>query len=518
MSPRRFAMSRCRLAMSWRKFANQRSFAMGWRKAPAWRRQTAAVGNVRTADRRPSAPAAIRRALFGLGLGCLAALALAAALAANGRLAAAAPAAAAPAPAAAGGEIPAPAAHAYVDYTIPQAPAADPLLPRIADAASAGLDPQAVTHLLLRARLLHSDAVVILVNGRLLTDVRLRQPAEPIELMSVTKSMAGLAIGRLLHTGRISSLDEPVSHWYPEWRTGPRQAITLRQLMNHTSGLRAQPSAEDVYASSDLLRLALGADLAHPPGSRFFYNNRAVNLLAGIVEKASGRKLDEFMRDEIFAPLGVSRFSWMRDPAGNPHVLAGLKLDALDLARIGQLMLDQGVYRGQRLVAAEFVRQSVTQAQPHSPTGGLLWWVLPEWTRLVIDAPLLDTWRRGGAAPDFLAALVPISGREISRDQLFARLGEAFGKANAVSVWVANVAGRDLPTPRVLAGPAVGFDANGTLGQYLVVIPAARLVAVRQIRLASHENGDDFDDFPDLVRALVPAAARTAQPAGPGGH
>jgi|GEM_PF-652830 len=410
--------------------------------------------------------------------------------------------------------------HVYINYTIPPAasdargaagaPGAGsvpvPAPPPFPDAASAGVDPSALTHLMLRAQLFHSDAVVILKDGRLVADARFNQPARQIEVGSITKSITGLAIGRLLYTGKIRSLDEPVATWYPEWRQGPKRAITLRQLMNHTSGIAAQPTPEEVYASADLVRQALAADLAYPPGSHFFYNNKAVNLLAGIVEKASGRKLDEYVRDELFAPLGIRGFAWMRDPAGNPHVLAGLQLEARDLARIGQLMLDDGVHDHRRLLAADFVRESVHAAQPFSPTGGLLWWVIPEWTRLVIDQPLLETWRKGGADPAFLAALAPLAGREIPRQELFTTLDRAFGHDKALSLWVDNVPARNLPTPKVATGPPIGFDASGALGQYLVVLPAARMVAVRQLRQRPHRgSGDDFEEFPDLARALVPA-------------
>src|SRR5260370_35785695 len=276
--------------------------------------------------------------------------------------------------------------------------------------------------------------------------------------------------------------------------------------MSHTSGLAAQPTPEEVYASPNLVRQALAADLAYPPGSHFFYDNKAVNLLAGIVEKASGRKLDEYVRDELFAPLGIARFAWMRDPSGNPHVLAGLELDACGLARVGQLMVDQGLYDGKRPLAAAFVQDLVHAAQAFSPTGGLLWWVIPEWTRLVIDRPLLDPWRQGGADPALLAALSPLADREIPRQELFTTLDRAFGHDKALRLWVDNVPARSLPTPKVTAGPPIGFAAHGALAHYLVALPAARLVAVRQLRQHPHpSSGDDFEDVPDLVRAPVPA-------------
>jgi CubicO group peptidase (beta-lactamase class C family) len=449
--------------------------------------------------------AAGRRARRSAAIGA----ALLAAVAVLGAAAAPQAPPASPAPAAPTSAIP----HSYVEYTVP-APAhpagsaPDPQLPPFPDAASAGVDQAALTHLMLRANLFHSAAVVILEDGRLVAEARFGKPAGPIEVSSITKSVTGLAIGRLLYTGKIRSLDETVATWYPEWRRGPKRAITLRQLMNHTSGLEAQPTPEEVYASPNLLRQALAANLAYPPGSHFFYNHKAVNLLAGVVEKASGRKLDEYLRDELFAPLGIAHFAWMRDPAGNPHVLAGLQLDARDLARIGQLMLDQGVYNRQRLLGADFVNDSVHAAQPFSPTGGLLWWVIPDWTRLVIDRPLLDTWRQGGADPAFLAALAPLAGREIPRQELFTTLDRTFGHDKALTLWVDNVPARNLPTPKVTTGPPIGFDANGALGQYLVVLPAARLVAVRQVRQRRYRSsGDDFEDFPDLVRTLVSAQA-----------
>jgi CubicO group peptidase (beta-lactamase class C family) len=466
-----------------------------------------------SAARRRIAPAG---RMLGLGAAGRLAAATLLALAAVGRAPAGGttqPPAIGPTPAAAVGAPQAPpspaVSHAYVKYTVPPAAGAgaDPLVPEISDPKSAGIDPEALTHLLLRANLFHSDAVVILKDGRQVGDWRFGRPAEPIEVSSITQSVAGLAIGRLLYTGRIRSLDEPVASWYPGWKEGPKQAITLRQLMNHTSGIKAQPSPEEIYASADLVKQALAADLAYAPGSRFFYNHKAVNLLAGIVEKASGRKLDVYLRDEVFAQLGITRFEWMRDPAGNPHVLAGLQLDARDLARIGQLMLDDGVYGGKRLLAADFVRESVQAAQPFSPTGGLLWWAIPEWTKLVLDRPLLDIWRRGGADPALLEAVAPLAGREIPREELWRTLDRAFGHDKALAIWVENVPGRNLPTPRVTTGPPVGFDANGALGQYLIVLPGPRLVAVRQVRQRpERSSGDDFEEFADLVRGLVPAA------------
>src|SRR6202035_3523619 len=96
-------------------------------------------------------------------------------------------------------------------------------------------------------------------------------------------------------------------------------------------------------------------------------------------------------------------------------------------------------------------------------------------------------------------------------EELFTTLDRAFGHEKALTLWVDNVPARHLPTPKVTAGPPVGFDANGARGRYLVVFPASRLVAVRQLRQRPYQaTGDDFEDFPGLVRALVPAPSASS--------
>ncbi len=132
----------------------------------------------------------------------------------------------------------------------------------------------------------------------------------------------------------------------------------------------------EIYPSPDFVKLALAAELSADPGTAFAYNNKAVNLLAGIVNVASGRRLDHYLRDEVFAPLGIVDFTWTLDPAGNPHAMSGLQIRALDLARIGLMMLDGGRWKGKTIVPRWWVQQSTAASQSFNPTCGLLWWRL----------------------------------------------------------------------------------------------------------------------------------------------
>jgi CubicO group peptidase (beta-lactamase class C family) len=185
--------------------------------------------------------------------------------------------------------------------------------------------------------------VVVTHQGELVGTWRFGKPKQIIETMSVTKSIVNLAVGRLVTKGLLSSIDEPVCTFYPEWKQGRKKNITIRHIMNHTSGLQNVPDAmEEVYPSPDLVQLALCAEVVHDPGTQSSYNNKAVNLLAGIVRKICGQRLDMFMKEEVFAPLGIEEFYWMDDHADNPHVMAGLGLFPEDLANLGQLVLNRG--------------------------------------------------------------------------------------------------------------------------------------------------------------------------------
>ncbi len=307
-----------------------------------------------------------------------------------------------------------------------------------------GVDAEALRKLVQKAGETQSSAVLVIRDGQLLCERTFGEPRLAIETMSATKSVVSLAFGALIEEGALESLDVPVSSLFEDWAEDGRQQITIRHLLNHTSGLAAKPTTENIYASPDIVQFALEAPLKDPPGTTFFYNNRATNLLPAIVESVSGLPIDEYLGETLFAPLGMEagRFGWMKDSAGNPHGMAGLQLQAIDLARIGQLVLDDGVWRGERLVAQSFLREMLvpTQIRGERLRCGLLWWL-----------------RHDSEDPERLRA----------------------------------------------------YSAEGYLGQYLVIVPEHRLVAVRQRKHPGAANLNpafNFQEFEDLVLELVPSS------------
>jgi len=384
--------------------------------------------------------------------------------------------------------------------------------------AEAGVDAAALQRLVDAARAAKSDALVVLVDGALVCEEHFdRPPPPPIELMSCTKSIVSLLVGILVDEQKIASLDAPVSTWFPEWKEGPKAAITVRHLLAHVSGLATKPTTEEIYASSDFVKLALEAELADAPGSRFVYNNKAVNLLAGVIAKASGKPMDEFARERLFDPIGVPEFGWTKDASGNPHGMAGLQLAALDFARVGQLLLDGGEWEGERIVSRDWLERSMAPAFPQLGGSalrcGLLWWLERESGAIGWDDALIDRWKQAGGSKRLIAVGEELRGQQCqSIDEARALVRSAVGKVSAAGGGDGDGSWFDPEITKLGVafwneepGPVLAWRADGYLGNYLVVCPAKKLVAVRQRRYPDdpRERDDPRNGMPDFTRLAL---------------
>lgn len=353
----------------------------------------------------------------------------------------------------------------------------------------------------------NSDAILVLAGDEVAAQWESAAAAEPIETMSVTKSVVSMAIGRLLYQEYLDSVQVRLSTLYPAWQQEGKGDITIEHLLSHTSGLASERTTARIYEAGDVVQFALDSAVAWPPGAKFAYNNRAVNLLAGVVERLAGRPLDQYVAEELFAPLGIKRFSWTHDLAGNPYAMAGLAMRSVDLARLGQLMSAGGVWCGERLLPPGWLEQCTQAGEQFQAAYGLLWWLIPQWTRVVIDGSVVSAW---------CAATPPVPNRVIARlsaikEQSFAprefaaQLMELLG-TDGVREFYDETVRRGLPDGRRIRGPTRGFYAEGELGQYLAVFPQSKLVAVRQRQ--RHGAWDTGNAFPDFVASVDPGRLR----------
>ncbi len=205
-------------------------------------------------------------------------------------------------------------------------------------------------------------------------------PATPLVAKSLSKPLTAIAIGRAMALGRIRSLDQPVADFITEWRGTDKASMLLRHLLDMRSGLLEQSTSPD--PDSPLNRAYLsprhGDYLIHhypltdPPGSRYGYSNATSELVALVIERATGRRYAEFVGNEILAPLGLPGGEiWVDREGGLAHSGCCMRLPARSWLGLAVLLLQDGVANGHRLLPKGYVDQMRrgTEANPHYGLG-----------------------------------------------------------------------------------------------------------------------------------------------------
>ncbi len=388
----------------------------------------------------------------------------------------------------------------------PGTPAAFPA----GDAAELGLDAPALAALLEEAKTNGTDVLVVVKNGKQVLEWHAPGGDGPIETMSVTKSVVALGLGRLMEQGKLRSMEEPLHTFFPEWNQGRKKDINLRHLLAHTSGLQSDRTTHpEIQQAPDRVKLALAAELTTTPGTAFFYNNKAANLLPAIIQKLSGKRADKFLTEEVFKPLGIKDIRWELDQAGNPQGMAGLSMRGVDLARVGVLVADGGLWGGKQLIHKTWMAESMQPGQGFNPHCGLMWWLNPEWRRVTLTDDAFGAWKAAGMDPDILGRMQPFRGQTFAKGELKTAVEKRYGDDAVLTRWNRVLDQKGLTPGQVTVGPTQAVMARGWLGQSLVVVPKDKLVAVR---LHKMREGDEDDDarttdwlqFEDRVMALLP--------------
>jgi CubicO group peptidase (beta-lactamase class C family) len=215
-------------------------------------------------------------------------------------------------------------------------------------------------------------------------------PTEKHDIRSISKSVTALLVGIALSEGKFPPLDTPVIDFFPEYaelRTPDKARITFRHLLTMSHGLAWDETVawnapdnneRQMLEAMDPYRYVLEQPVALPPGILFNYNGGATTLLAGALAKATGLKVDDYAREKLFTPLGITDFEWLTFTGSNEvAAFGGLRLRPRDLAKIGQLMAADGLWNGKRVLPDGWVAEST---RPRLNTDGLLyygyqWWL-----------------------------------------------------------------------------------------------------------------------------------------------
>lgn len=200
---------------------------------------------------------------------------------------------------------------------------------------------------------------------------------------SVTKSVLSALVGIAHAQGRIASLDQPVVALMPDLaivNTDPRaQQLTVRHLLTMTTGLKG--SERRFFDPKERAQFAMSRSFDSAPGATFRYDNPASDLLAAVLEKAVGERPAAYAQRHLFGPLAIEHSDWRVDERGRDLGNTGLSLRTRDMAKLGQLFLQDGVWAGRQIVPKDFVsaatQRQTTGGPPMGLAYGFMWWISP---------------------------------------------------------------------------------------------------------------------------------------------
>lgn len=203
-------------------------------------------------------------------------------------------------------------------------------------------------------------------------------------ICSVTKTFTEALIGIAMDKGYIKDINSKLVDYYPEYvaeKSDPRiKDITIEHLLTMSSGLAWQdwidgPKADE---STDTIKYIMERPFTHDPGERFNYNSWGSYLLSAIITKSTGMKASDFAGQYLFTPLGITDWEWRGDEKNTTGGF-GLDLRPQDMAKMGQLYLNNGVWNGQQLISSEWIKASTTKhnngGDPHGENYGYQCWV-----------------------------------------------------------------------------------------------------------------------------------------------
>src|SRR5688572_13541713 len=210
---------------------------------------------------------------------------------------------------------------------------------------------------------------------------------------SVAKSITSLLIGAAIKEGKIKSVDEPVGNYLPEFKEGLAAKLRIKDLLTMSSGSNWDESysnplsvTTESYYGSDLYKTATGVKILKEPGTYHSYKSGDTELLGLVLEKATGKSISAYASEKLWQPLGAEHpAKWSTDrESGNEKAFCCFNTNARDFARIGQLMLDSGAWKGNPIIDSAYYIQSITACQIPEEDGvpcddyGYQWWIYPD--------------------------------------------------------------------------------------------------------------------------------------------
>lgn len=234
------------------------------------------------------------------------------------------------------------------------------------------------------------DSLLILKDGKLVVEQYYnewsRHKLHPMQ--SISKSITSLLVGSAIMQGYIAGIKDAIVKYLPDYAhllKGGKEEITIQDLLTMSAGLdwdeHSNPytDPENIRIkeaqSDDSVAFTLSVPMINKPGEVFTYSGGYVSVVGEVIRNATGaHSLTSYWKSSTLVPLGIEKIGWIKQADGRQSPAGGAVLRPRDLAKIGQMMLDKGLWRGERVLDESWVEDSLTNhISPGDGSGERVW-------------------------------------------------------------------------------------------------------------------------------------------------
>jgi len=210
----------------------------------------------------------------------------------------------------------------------------------------------------------------------------------PHQIRSATKSIGSIITGIAIDKGFIASENEPVYGYFEDdytpaggWTERSRR-VEIRHLLSMMSGYDCDDLSTNfacehaMYDTGDWVQYSLDLPFAHAPGEHWAYNSGSLILVGEAISRTSGLEMEAFADRYLFEPLGIEQFRWEYSPKRRAWIGGGARMIPREMAKVGLLMLERGMWNGKRLLSEEWIGRSTVKQGEMLGAGvdyGYLW-------------------------------------------------------------------------------------------------------------------------------------------------
>ena len=253
---------------------------------------------------------------------------------------------------------------------------------------------------------LNAKSLLVVKNNKLVFETYCRSTGDRDRyghVMSVTKSVTSLVFGIVKSEGFIDSLGQRLYDIMPDKFPSDVQkhTITLQHLLTMRSGLLFDNDdfSVEIFADKpdDPIKTILKKPMYAAPGEKFYYRDCDPHLISYAIERLTNKTLAQWAKERLFEPLGIVDYYWGSDDKGSTMGAFGLYLRPRDMAKIGQMVLEHGQWKGVQIVDSSWVAISTQKqvetedhTEPYIYHYGYYWWIIPRWNAIA-------AWGSGGS-------------------------------------------------------------------------------------------------------------------------